>query len=185
MELGRVNTQRRWGFAVVVMGYGLLLPFTSYGDVVNATKEGFSLRFEKTFNRPASAVYRTIINLESWWDPAHTFSGDAGNLKLDLKPGGCLCEYWEGGAVQHLTVGYVEENSTLRLLGALGPLQQMAVAGSMSFVVTPVDSGSRLVFTYEVGGYWKDGLASLAAPVDGVWAGHLARLDAAVAALAL
>ncbi len=58
----------------------------------------------------------------------------------------------------------------------------MAVAGSMSFTVTGDDSGSRLLFVYEVGGYWKDSLASLAKPVDDVWAGHLARLEVAVAA---
>ena len=163
----------------VLLGF---TPAMGMADVINATAEGFSLRFEKHFEQPADVVYRTVIDLESWWDPDHTYSGDASNLKLELRPGGCLCEYWEGGAVQHLTVGYYKENETLRLLGGLGPLQQMAVSGSMSFIVVDAGSGSRLIFVYEVGGYWKDGLESMAKPVDDVWAGHLARLVSAVAA---
>jgi len=171
----------RYLTAAVIAWIGLL-PGVGLSEVIDASAEGFSLRFEKRFEQSASTVYSTIVDLKSWWDPDHTYSGDAGNLTLELKPGGCLCETWEGGSVQHLTVGYIVENSTLRLLGGLGPLQQMAVAGSMSFIVTSEEAGSRLVFVYEVGGYWKDGLAGLAKPVDDVWAGHLARFEAAVAA---
>ncbi|MEE8306530.1 MAG: hypothetical protein V3R81_04650 [Gammaproteobacteria bacterium] len=149
-------------------------------EVVDVSAAGFKLRFEIRFEQPASTVYQTILDLESWWDPDHTYSGDAANLKLDLKPGGCLCEYWDGGAVEHLRVGYVKENSSLRLLGGLGPLQSMAVSGAMSFAVANVDGGSRFVFVYEVGGYTPGGVEAIAKPVDEVWAGHLARFEIAV-----
>lgn len=159
---------------------GLLAVQPAAADVVDVGAGGFKLRFEISFEQPVSTVYQTMLDLEAWWDPDHTYSGNAANLKLDLKPGGCLCEYWDGGAVEHMRVGYVKENSTVRLLGGLGPLQSMAVSGAMSFLFVPVDGGSRFVFVYEVGGYTPNGLEAIAEPVDAVWAGHLARFEAAV-----
>lgn len=151
-------------------------------DVVHAGTAGFKLRFEIVFEQPASTVYQTLLDIQAWWDPDHTYSGDVANLTLDLKPGGCLCETWDGGAVEHLRVGYLQENSTVRLLGGLGPLQSMAVTGAMTFVVADVEGGSRFLFVYEVGGFTPGGVEAMAKPVDDVWAGHLARFQAAVAA---
>ena len=31
------------------------------------------------------ASYRDLIRVNLWWDPAHTWSGSAGNLKLDAR----------------------------------------------------------------------------------------------------
>ena len=150
------------------------------GDVTHADTHSFTLRFEMRFDQPAAEVYATLLDIEAWWDPAHTYSGDVSNLQLEVKPGGCLCEYWDGGAVEHLRVAYVQQNSTLRLLGGLGPLQSIPVEGSMTFTVVDDDQGSRFLFTYLVGGFTENGIEDWAEPVDGVWAGHLARFKTAV-----
>ena len=179
MEFRTLTTSRITSIAAGML-FGWLAMQPVAAEVVDAGAAGFKLRFEIRFDQPASTVYQTMLDLKSWWDPDHTYSGDAANLRLDLRPGGCLCEYWDDGAVEHMRVGYLKENSTLRLLGGLGPLQAMAVSGAMSFDVTNVDGGSRFVFVYEVGGYTPGGVEAIAKPVDDVWAGHLARFEVAV-----
>ena len=46
-------------------------------------------------------VYAAIGRVAAWWNPAHTYSGDAGKLSLSLTAGGCLCEALPEGGVQH------------------------------------------------------------------------------------
>jgi hypothetical protein len=58
----------------------------------------------------------------------------ARNLSLDRKPGGCFCERLpDGGGVQHMRVVYTSPDKLLRLSGAIGPLQEAALVGSMSW----------------------------------------------------
>ena len=110
--------------------------------------------------------------------------GDSKNLSLDATAGGCFCETLpDGGSVEHLRVVYVEPGKTLRLRGALGPLQSMAVAGAMTFSFEasgPSDDVTQITLTYTVGGYYPGGLDILAEAVDGVLRGQLERLAAYV-----
>jgi hypothetical protein len=74
-------------------------------------------------------------------------------------------------------VVFADPDRTLRLVGGLGPLQSMAVAGSMQYTLTDGDDGtSRLSYRYTVGGYYPGGLDSVAAAVDLVQLGQLQRL---------
>jgi hypothetical protein len=81
-----------------------------------------------------------------------------------------------GGSVRHLVVVYAEPGKTLRMAGALGPLQSMAVAGSLTWSLSKADNGTKAELTYTVGGYSPGGLQSLAAPVDKVLLNQLTRL---------
>ena len=64
------------------------------------------------------------------------------------------------------------------MVGGLGPLQAMAVSGSMTFTLAATDGGgTRLEYVYAVGGYSPDGLDELAEPVDRVQLGQLQRLQ--------
>ena len=84
------------------------------------------------------SVYRELGQGRRWWDPAHTWSGSARNLKLEPKAGGCFCEKLaDGGSVQHGRVIFAQPGKLLRLEGALGPLQDMAVTGVLSFNLAP------------------------------------------------
>lgn len=65
---------------------------------------------------------------------------------------------------------------SLRLTGALGPLQPMGLAGALSFTLTPVAAGTHIVAEYAVSGFAPHGFESLAGAVDGVLAEQLARL---------
>ncbi len=57
-----------------------------------------------------------------WWDPAHTFSGQAANLTIDPRAGGCFCETLTTGSVQHMIVSHIDAPRMLVLQGGLGPL---------------------------------------------------------------
>jgi uncharacterized protein YndB with AHSA1/START domain len=125
---------------------------------------------------PAAKAWAALTDLKTWWDKAHTWSGDAANLSLEAAPGGCFCEKLAGGGgVRHMTVVYVDPGKLIRLTGGLGPLQDMAVAAVMTLKLTEAQGKTTLEATYKVGGYAPTGLAALAKPVDGVLAAQFAR----------
>ena len=79
--------------------------------------------------------------------------------------------------MRHLVVVFAEPGRLLRMAGGLGPLQGMAVAGSLTWLISQAGSATRIELTYTVGGYSPDGLADLAGPVDSVQHDLVARLQ--------
>ena len=139
------------------------------GEVVDASDSGFTVRSVVTVPVPPDKAYAALTeSVGRWWDPAHTFSGDSANLSIDPKPQGCFCERLPGGGVRHLTVVFALPGKILRLAGALGPLQDLGVAGSMTWKFQPAEGGTTVEVRYTVGGYRAGGLKDLAIPVDGV-----------------
>ncbi len=61
--------------------------------------------------------------------------------------------------------------------GGLGPLQPLAVSGSMAFTLTEADGITTVELTYIVGGYRPGGLEEWSRPVDGVLGAQLQRLE--------
>ena len=160
----------------IALAYALCFSTCAIADVLEASENGFRLKFQYDLSAPPERAYQALIDLGTWWDPDHTYSGKAENLSLDLTAGGCLCEVWDNGAVEHLRLVYFQDNKHLRFRGGLGPLQGLAVSGAMDFVIEPIPGGSRLTFTYQVAGVVP--LKDWAKPVDGVWRGHLERYAA-------
>jgi uncharacterized protein YndB with AHSA1/START domain len=112
-----------------------------------------------------------------WWSAEHTYSHDAHNLSIEEKVAGCFCEKLpNGGGVRHMEVVYLAPGKAVRLTGALGPLQALGSAGSMTIQLTAVEGGTKLEVTYAAAGYLPAGMASFAAPVDAVLAGQSTRL---------
>ena len=102
--------------------------------IVEVQINGFLTSNEVVIQAPPDRVYRALLRVGKWWDPAHTYSGDAEQLQLDARPGGCFCEQIPGkGAIEHMRVVYVSGNSTLRLAGGLGPLQELGVTCSLTW----------------------------------------------------
>jgi hypothetical protein len=75
-----------------------------------------------------------------------------------------------------MTVVYAAPGQALRLVGAMGPLQALAASGSMTWQLTPDETGTRVELVYAVGGYKPGGLGAMAPLVDKVLAGQLERL---------
>jgi uncharacterized protein YndB with AHSA1/START domain len=138
---------------------------------------GFVITEEVTVAAPPRRVYDVLVQIGSWWDPAHTYSGDARNMSIDPRPGGCFCERWgDGAAIEHGRVIYVVPGQTIRWSGALGPLQEFGVTGTMTWALTAASNGTTLKMMYAASGYMPGGLDALAPVVKRVLAEQVARL---------
>lgn len=161
------------GLGSVLLG----LTHLAAASIVSATDNGFEVLESASVAAAPKDVYARLVNIGAWWGKDHTFSGDADNLTLEAHPGGCFCERLPGGGgVQHMVVAHVTPNQGLVLLGALGPLQELSVAGSMTITLTPAGTGTGISLRYRVGGYAGDGMKKWSGPVDGVLDEQLARL---------
>ncbi len=164
---------------VFVLVGGVLIGAPVRAEVVDSQPFGFTVRDSVEVAASPERVWRALGDIGHWWDPAHTYSHDARNLSLTLRPGGCWCEILpSGGGVVHMTVVFVKPGEALRTVGALGPLQADGAVGSMTWTLKPDGDHTRLTMTYDVGGHANGGLAALAAPVDAVLAEQVARLKA-------
>ena len=150
----------------------------AYATVVDSAPGGFTVRQVVEVRGTAVDAYRTVVDrISAWWQSDHTFSGNASNLVLEARPGGCFCEALPGGGgVRHLTVVYADPGKLLRLSGGLGPLQGLAVSGTMTWKFTETGGRTTVELTYQVGGYAPEGLASLAPVVDAVLGTQVSRL---------
>ncbi|MGE3666685.1 MAG: SRPBCC domain-containing protein [Steroidobacteraceae bacterium] len=162
----------------------LALPFGSVaqGAVAAATADGFTLTIEADVAATPDVAYRQLtVGPAAWWDPEHTYSGKAERLTLDARAGGCFCEQMDGGAsVSHGTVVYADPGQMLRLSAALGPLQEMAVIGTLSFAFAPREGGTHVTLTYRVFGAFTSDAVALSKLVDSVLSQQLARYAAHV-----
>jgi uncharacterized protein YndB with AHSA1/START domain len=154
-----------------------LLPLTGWAEVKTGAN-GFLVRHEMTVGAPPARVYDALVReVGLWWSPSHTFSGDARNLSIDARPGGCFCEkYPNGGGIEHLRVVHAAPDRLLRLAGGLGPLQAHGLAGSLSWRLTAEAGGTRLELSYSVGGFMPDGFEKIAPAVDRVLGEQAQRL---------
>jgi uncharacterized protein YndB with AHSA1/START domain len=172
---------RKITFCLRTPGLGLvasvLIGGPSWGAVSDVAANGFTLKIDTHIAASPDKVYATLIEPARWWSSDHTFSGDAKNLHLEAKAGGCWCETLpNGGSVAHLTVVYVNPGKALRLRGALGPFQGLGVAGALTWKLEPAADGTNLSVTYALGGYNKEGFAELAQAGDGVLTAQVGRL---------
>lgn len=145
--------------------------------VTDTREDAFTIEATVMVDATPASTYRDLTRVNLWWDPAHTWSGSAKNLKLEPKAGGCFCENLaEGGSVQHGRVIFAQPGKMLRLHAALGPLQGMAVTGVLSFALAADGPGTRVTMTYRVAGALTMESAKLAALVDQVLGTQLNRL---------
>ncbi|MBD0428096.1 ATPase [Aquisalinus flavus] len=154
---------------------------TAHAEVVSQADNGFALAHTVSVEAEPGAVWTALINPASWWNPAHSWSGDSTNFSLDPAAGGCFCETWQNEegqpySVEHLRVAALIPGNQLTLRGALGPLQTYGVDGALTFLIVGQGDGtSDVMVTYNVGGY-LDGMDQWAGPVDGVIAEQAERL---------
>jgi uncharacterized protein YndB with AHSA1/START domain len=146
--------------------------------VGQAAPNGFVVRHQATVSAPPTKVFDVLVRqVGLWWNPEHTFSGDAKNLSIDPRPGGCFCEkLGKGGGIEHLRVIYIVPGEILRMSGALGPLQASGVNGSLTWTLASAQGGTALDLSYSVGGFLEGGLEKIAPAVDMVLGEQLRRL---------
>lgn len=164
---------------------------SAQAEVTLQAPSGFTVTQRRATEATPAQLVDALAHVGAWWGDKHTYSQHASNLQLDAQAGGCFCERWAAGSVEHAHVVYANrETGVVRLVGALGPLQPLAVNGVLSFSLEKVDgpttgaSGNKeaakrqLVVTYRVGGADAATLAHWPAGVDhmiGETADQLAR----------
>ncbi len=142
-----------------------------------ATDHHIELKYAFKTRTAPDRVYAAITGPARWWDSSHTFSGNASNLSLDPRAGGCWCEQLaDGGSVQHMTVLAAMPGRMLRLAGGLGPLQSGAVNAVMTWTIKHDGSGSEVGMSYLVDGYFPGGLDAVRDDVDAVLEHQVERL---------
>jgi len=140
---------------------------------------GFISTFREEVKATPEATWSAIQQLPRWWSGEHTYSGQASNLTLEPRAGGCWCERWgDGASVQHGTVILVQPGSVLRISAALGPLQELAVNGVLTLATGVNDGKTVLRLTYRVSGNPTANLDRLAPAVDQVLGAQYQRLKA-------
>ena len=164
-------------------------------EVVASSEAGFIIRETAEVPADPAATWQALIAPQTWWNKAHTFSGDPANLYLDAQGGGCFCEKLplkdaapgtRAGSVAHMRVVYADPGKALRMVGSLGPLQSEALTGTMTITLKPGgagkpgSAGTRIVMEYVVGGYMRYKTDEIAPAVDNMLAEQLAGLATAL-----
>jgi len=169
-----MKTQRVWLAVLFMAAY-------AHAEVIDSGTAGFTVKETVAIKAAPADVYKRFFRVGDWWNSQHTFSGDAHNLSLEERAGGCLCEKLpNGGGVQHMTIVSLMPGKSVVLHGALGPLQSLAAAGAMVVALTPADGGTKLEVTYSVAGYLPTGMAAWAARVDGMVKEQFTRLKSLI-----
>ena len=154
----------------------LLAASAAPAEVVESSDTGFTVKETVVVQADAAKAYAMVLAVGKWWDPAHTYSGDAANLSIDPRPQGCWCEKLPGGGgVRHMDVAFMMPGKLLRFAGGLGPLQGMGVQGSLTWTFKPAEKGTTVEVTYAVGGHAANGFKEIAPGVDGVLHGQVER----------
>ena len=160
----------------------ILIATPAAAEVVSADPHGFEVRHTANLVVPQPSAFAAIGDVKKWWSKDHTYSGDAANLSLDMRPGGCFCERFDGGGIEHLRVTYLQPGERITLTGALGPLLFQAVSGVLDIQVERIAGGSRITMNYRAAGFAKGNGAALAPAVDQVLGEQMKRLRAYAAA---
>ncbi len=138
------------------------------GEVKSAAADAMLIELRYTIAAPADKVWESLLHPEDWWPSDHTWSGDRRNMRLSAEAGACFCERWVGGSVEHGRVIMAIPGSLLRIRAALGPLQEMAVAGVITVELEEKDGATNVVVTHRVSGDASHKLDALATVVDQV-----------------
>ncbi|MEO8219092.1 MAG: SRPBCC family protein [Acidobacteriota bacterium] len=157
---------------LLLFGFGI-----AHAEVQDVSANSLRVRQVQTVSASPDRVWQSFLHIERWWSGDHTFSGDAANLRLESKPGGCFCESLpNGGGVLHMSVVYVEPGKRMTMSGALGPLQDSGARGALTFLITARGEASEISLVYNIGGYYPGGLDSIGGGVDMVLGEQLRRL---------
>ena len=173
----RYHRKMRKTGVLAIGALALLAPYAK-AEVVDSAAGGFTVKTSLVIQAMPQEVYRHLVrNVGDWWNPEHTYSHDSHNLSIEEKALGCFCEKLPNqGSVRHMEIVYLDPGKRIVMTGGLGPLQTLAVTGSMTIQLSPAAMGTKLDVGYAVAGYLAAGMKSWAVPVDGVVTEQFTRL---------
>lgn len=142
-----------------------LVPGLAAAEIVSRSEDAFTLRFAVGLEASREDVIDAVREVPSWWDPAHSYTGDATNLSLAFQPGGCWCERMADGTdFRHGSVASIDPDR-VRFDAPLGPLNGKATRADLTFSAGPENRGTLAAMEFVVEG---PGVGAYADPVHGV-----------------
>ena len=153
----------------------LFLTNPAYAELVKTADDGFIVKHSVNIASDKAAVFTTMTGkVGEWWNPDHSFSGDAGNMLIDAE---CFCERWGDNLVRHLNTEIWIEDSKVVMEGGLGPLKELGLAGTMIWsLASNEDADTTVTWKYHVYGFSETSVPELAVAVDGVLKEQIDRL---------
>ncbi|MXO83956.1 SRPBCC family protein [Altererythrobacter aestiaquae] len=171
---------------MTLAGLAAMAAIPANAKVVELEDSAFVTRDTKVVSADLREAWLALTQPGSWWNSAHTFSGDSANMMLTPQAGGCFCERIPendtaktvglAGSVKHMSVILAMPDQALRMEGALGPLQSEPVNAILTVTLAKDGDGTRITFEYAVGGYMRFEVPSIAKAVDGVMSQQLGGL---------
>lgn len=162
------------------------MPVLAAAEVLQSSPAGATLEHRYRIASPPLQAWRALVHPELWWPSDHTWSGAATNLRLEAQAGGCFCENWGEASAEHGRIVMARPGESLRIQGALGPLQGMAVSAVLTIELAPAEGGGTdAKVTYRISGDPSHGLEQFAPAVDqvvGLQFGNFARYAASAPA---
>lgn len=155
-----------------------LMAAPASAEVIHSDPSSFIVKHRLVAAVGAEVAFDALLHVERWWSPGHTWSGDARNLSLEPRVRGCWCERWPDAEIEHGRVIFIKKNSNLRIAGALGPLQEMAVNAVLDYTLTPGKDGTQIDMMYRVTGADSSQLDVVSSVVDKVMVEQMDRLQA-------
>jgi hypothetical protein len=152
----------------------------AFAEVKAASDTGFNSVHIATVKATPEEIWTRLLTPKDYWNKAHSWSGSTAGFYIDAQANGCFCELFQEadvngklntvGSVEHMRVLFAHPGKVLRMQGALGPLQSEAVIGTLTVAMEPTKdkAGTRVSFSYVVGGYMRYTVAEIAPAVDKV-----------------
>lgn len=151
-------------------------------EVVSASANAFHVRHSEPLVASKAEAWDLLRQPALWWNGEHSYSLDAANFYIDLKPGGCFCERMpDGGFVEHMRVLSYSPGEEIVLEGMLGPLRTIPATGVLVFKLEGEGRNARIHSDFKVVGFPDGDGAMWAQAVDGVIGEQMKRLRARAA----
>ncbi len=156
------------------------IAYPAHAEVKTVTDSGFNVVHIAEVAAGPDVIWKRLIAPRDYWSKAHSWSGTSENFYIDAQANGCFCELFQEkgddgkikttGSVEHMRVIFAQPGKVLRMQGALGPLQSEAVLGTLTVAIEPLKAGggSKISFSYVVGGYMRYKTSEIAPAVDKV-----------------
>ena len=163
-------------FAGAVLASAIAVPTDA--EVKASAPDGLVFQYKGQIPLAREEAWKRLVALGSWWSDAHTYSGSASNVTVDPMAGGCWCEVWPGGEIEHGRVVLAMPGQMLRFSTALGPLQDMGVNGALTITLEDgaASGATSVTWDYKVVGSSLTNLTPMAKLVDGVMQEQFDRL---------
>jgi hypothetical protein len=166
--------------ALFPAGFLALISSPAFAEVKAESDTGFNSVHIATVDATPEDIWKRLLTPKDYWNKAHSWSGSSAGFYIDAQANGCFCELFQEadvngklqtvGSVEHMRVIFAQPGKVLRMQGALGPLQSEAVIGTLTVAMEPAkdNAGTRVSFSYVVGGYMRYKVSEIAPAVDKV-----------------